>query len=233
MEKLNEHFSPKRNSTFERHLFRALQPEDGECVNKFLSRLRGQAAKCEFGSTEKEVQEIYIKDKLIDSWAPMDLKKRLLEKESDLKSVVEMCQVYQQIKSQTRSMQPSEAVATVQRVSTNDNGKINECGRCGRKGHFGSDNSCPARSARCNRCGIGRHFAMKCKSKKRTFTRDNGFNEGDRKRFKPARVRCIQEEDGDSEGSLREFSCFKIGDDEEDELIECSLGDQILSMFID
>lgn len=34
--KLDEYFSPKRNSTFERHLYRSLATSDGETFNKFL-----------------------------------------------------------------------------------------------------------------------------------------------------------------------------------------------------
>lgn len=44
--KLNEYFSPRRNTTFERHLFRNITPIEGENFNKFLLRLRQQMAKC-------------------------------------------------------------------------------------------------------------------------------------------------------------------------------------------
>lgn len=40
VDKLNSHFSPSQNSTFERHLFRSIQPEKGETFNKFLLRTR-------------------------------------------------------------------------------------------------------------------------------------------------------------------------------------------------
>lgn len=75
VEKLNEYFSPKRNTTFERHLFRNITSIEGENFNKFLLRLRQQVAKCSFGKTKEEIEEISIKDKIIDSWAPLDLKK--------------------------------------------------------------------------------------------------------------------------------------------------------------
>lgn len=46
VEKLSGYFSPKRNSTFERHLFRSLKPGQGESVNRFVLKLRNHAAKC-------------------------------------------------------------------------------------------------------------------------------------------------------------------------------------------
>lgn len=75
VEKLNAFFSPTRNSTFERHLFRNLCPSSGEDFNKFLLRLRHQMSKCDFGSTKNEIENNCLKDKLIDSWAPAELKK--------------------------------------------------------------------------------------------------------------------------------------------------------------
>nr|CAI5854543.1 unnamed protein product [Callosobruchus analis] len=90
VDKLSEYFSPKQNSAFERHVFRNLRPEEGENVNKFLLRTRQQARKCSFGATVQEATEIHIKDKLIDSWAPLELKRKLLEKERSLDEIVEM-----------------------------------------------------------------------------------------------------------------------------------------------
>ena len=80
VDKLSEYFSPKQNSTFERHIFRKLKPEQGENFNKFLLKVRQQAAKCSFGNSAHEATEINIKDKIIDDWASLDLKKQLLEK---------------------------------------------------------------------------------------------------------------------------------------------------------
>nr|CAI5841436.1 unnamed protein product [Callosobruchus analis] len=82
VDKLSEYFSPKRNSAFERHVFRNLRPEEGGNLNKFLLRTRQQARKCSFGATVQEATEIHIKDKLIDSWAPLELKRKLLEKQT-------------------------------------------------------------------------------------------------------------------------------------------------------
>lgn len=81
VQKLSEYFSPKQNSTFERHVFRSLKPGVNENFNTFLLRLRQQASKCSFGNSLEEAISINIKDKLIDDWAPIELKKKILDKE--------------------------------------------------------------------------------------------------------------------------------------------------------
>ncbi|KAH8275069.1 hypothetical protein KR018_005724, partial [Drosophila ironensis] len=62
-------------------------PTEGECFAKFVLRLRNQIRKCDFGTTKAEVEEISLKDKIIDSWAGVNLKKKFLEKEYTLSQV--------------------------------------------------------------------------------------------------------------------------------------------------
>lgn len=81
VKKLTEYFSPKRNSVFQRHIFRFLKPNEGETFNQFLLRIRQQTIKCTFGKDTQEAIDINMIDKIIDYWAPQKLKKKLLEKE--------------------------------------------------------------------------------------------------------------------------------------------------------
>lgn len=130
------------------------------------------------GAPKKEIEEISIKDKLIDSWAPIDLKKRLLEKEHNLSEVIESCQVYEQINKNCRSLLCHAEEDTVNKINTKGYTQLNtsiECGRCGRKGHQSNCLECPAKKAKCNQCSLLGHFAIKCKTKKRRF--DNNYNE--------------------------------------------------------
>lgn len=240
--KLDEYFSPKRNSTFERHLYRCLTPSDGESLNKFLLRLRQQVAKCSFGSTKAEIEEICIKDKIIDGWAPIELKKRLLEKEQSLEDVIEACQVYEQINKQSQSMLTKADEEVVNKISVKkrfpQSSEV-ECFRCGRSGHIGNSMSCPARNAKCNKCSLIGHFAIKCKTKnyKRRFVENEESGNGKRRNMRPTKIRCIQNDEGKGvvDGdALREFDCFKIDDNcESDEIIECRIGGQALLMVID
>lgn len=76
-----------------RHLFRKISSDEGETVGRFILRLRQQLQKCQFGTTKAEIEEICLKDKLIDTWANSELKKKLLEKEQTLSEVINACQL--------------------------------------------------------------------------------------------------------------------------------------------
>lgn len=173
--KLTEHFSPKQNSTFERHMFRNIKSESGESFNTFLIRVRQQANKCSFGNTAQESAEINLKDKIIDTWASLELKKKLLEKERSLNDIIELCQVYEQIGTQSSSMNAqqtgsSSATQAVNKLSFKDRktGMLTEaCNRCGRLAHAKRPQNCPAINRRCTKCERIGHFAIRCQSKVR------------------------------------------------------------------
>jgi len=48
--------------------------------------------KCSFGESKTEIEQICLKDKIIDSWAPIESKKKLLAKEYSLDEIIETCQ---------------------------------------------------------------------------------------------------------------------------------------------
>ncbi|XP_055842044.1 uncharacterized protein K02A2.6-like [Episyrphus balteatus] len=241
--KLNEYFSPRRNSTFERHLFRTIKPEEGESLNKFLIRIRHQAAKCSFGATKQEILDINVKDKLIDVWAPGELRKRLLEKEYSLDNIVEMCQIHEQIKFQTEIMIPSTSASAINKISSTidkNSEKKRECFRCGRTDHLADSKNCPAKNSKCNRCGALGHFARKCQTKiekrKNTFVENSTFK---RRRFEPSKIRFVEEnlncKDLNEQKSLHS-DCFQVTNKEHEdmsEFIDCFIGGVKISMLID
>lgn len=116
VDKLNEHFTPKRNSVFERHVFRNINVIVGENFNQFVLRLRQQMSKCLFGTTKLEIENICLIDKIIDEWAPLCLKRKLLEKEYGLDEIIQLCQVDEQIRKQSQSMEPKESLDIVHKI---------------------------------------------------------------------------------------------------------------------
>lgn len=78
---LNEHFSPKKNTTYERHRFRGLK-QNAETIDVFLTNLKVQANKCEFGGQA----ESNIREQFIEGCEDKGLRRRILEKgdEADL-----------------------------------------------------------------------------------------------------------------------------------------------------
>lgn len=222
--KLNDYFSPKQNSTFERHLFRNLSPLEGESFAKFMIRLRQQMQKCHFGSTKAEIEEICLKDKIMDSWTSLDLKRKLLGKEHTLAEVMEACRVEEEITKQSQSILPKSDNETVGKIAARKPNRDTECGRCGRTGHTDDSSICPARQVKCNKCMRFGHFARKCRtSLKRQLTQPN--NSGAMR--SRAEVRRINEEGSQSEIKPGKEKCLRISsDDENEELIECSIGGQ-------
>ncbi|XP_065368824.1 uncharacterized protein LOC135961255 [Calliphora vicina] len=211
-------FSPERNSNFERQLFRSLKPEEDECLNKCLLRLRGQAAKCQFGETKDEILGTNLKDKLIDTWAPNDLKKRLLEKEFSLSDTIEMCHVYEQINNQSETMKLPNVSVDINRVE-NRNQNI-ECCRCGQRGHTGNSAGCPAKRSKCNKCGFIRHV------KKQKSTYSNIQFVADDKKL----------EIDSMQSKWNEHNCFRVTDslnEHMNEMIECYIGGRKISVLID
>jgi len=69
-------------------MFRSLIPFGDESFAKFVLRLRQQIKRCDFGSTKADIEEICLKDKVIDAWASEDLKRKLLEKEHSLDEIL-------------------------------------------------------------------------------------------------------------------------------------------------
>ena len=57
---LTDHFSPKKNKTFEIYKFRQTQQLDGESVAQFYTRLRQLASTCEFTDPDGEIRSQII-----------------------------------------------------------------------------------------------------------------------------------------------------------------------------
>ncbi|XP_044753909.1 uncharacterized protein K02A2.6-like [Coccinella septempunctata] len=247
VEKLTDYFSPKQNSTFERHIFRNIKPEQNENFSKFVLKIRNQASKCSFGNSAQESNEINIKDKIIDSWAPIDLKKKLLEKERSLDEVLNLCQIHEQIGSQSKAMDladtgPSTSFG-VNKIEPFNNDRGTHCTRCGKRNHSVPSKECPAKNSKCNKCGFVGHYAFLCRTdlqRKRFSSNRNSSHEPQNKRRRASsRVNRIEEEETEMEGTvgIRNFQCFKVSgicpEDQNDDLIECNIGGVPITVLID
>lgn len=232
VEKLNNHFTPKRNSVFERHIFRSINVIEGETFNQFILRLRQQMAKCIFGSTKCEIENICLIDKIIDEWAPLDLKRKLLEKEYDLDEIIQLCQVDEQIKKQSQSMQPTSNLDSVNKINLHKNSRANvtvECGRCGRKDHDDKSLNCPAKNQKCNKCNRFGHFARKCRTNLKRH-----YPSGKQWDVKRKRTDIHNVDNLSNSTDKTEDKCFKISSDHErDETILCHIAGRPISMIID
>ncbi|XP_070550464.1 uncharacterized protein [Ptychodera flava] len=75
---LNNHFVPKANIPFERHMFRQIAQTSDETVDQFVCRLRQRASTCDFAEKEDE----HIRDQLIDKCYSPHIRRKFLEKQN-------------------------------------------------------------------------------------------------------------------------------------------------------
>ena len=78
---LDEHFSPKANIPYEKHIFSDMKQENSESVDQFVIRLTHQAENCNFGSKRTEK----LCDQVMDQCRSSGLRRKLLERGQDPK----------------------------------------------------------------------------------------------------------------------------------------------------
>lgn len=73
IKKLDEYFLPRSSKVFERHIFRLIKQEPQENFDKFILRLRNQAAKCDFKNSEEN-----LIDQITEKCILAELRKKIL-----------------------------------------------------------------------------------------------------------------------------------------------------------
>ena len=49
LKKLSDHFMPKKNVAYERHIFTTRLQKEGETLDQYITDLRSEVSSCEFG----------------------------------------------------------------------------------------------------------------------------------------------------------------------------------------
>lgn len=182
--KLNDHFQPKKNTTYERYELRQLKQETDEKIALFAMRLRKQAERCDFG----EKFDDHVKDQLIEKCLSSRLRRKLLALgDAKLDTVLREAKAFEAVQEQGKALDDKKTdqdkESDVNKIGTRRtdarrtdtrrkpfgpaNLKNVECHRCGFTGHRQFDEKCPAKGKSCNNCGGMDHFSRKCRTKKR------------------------------------------------------------------
>ena len=224
---LNDYFIPKVNSTYQNHLFRSMEQQDGETVAQFVTRLRQVVKDCDYG----EQAENQIRDQVVQRCKSHELRKKLLEKgeKLTLELLLSTAANHERVQSQLENMEGKKDVNFV-RDKQEDKGKEpakRACYRCGKVGHFGRDPECPAKGKTCHKCGGADHFGSQCKTK--TAKPPKPRREEKTKGKKPKKsVRYVgSERDEDDEYA------FTVNSATSPEKIDVTVGGVVVEMLID
>jgi hypothetical protein len=178
---LDAYFTPKTNVPYERSMFRRTEMNEGETVASYVTRLRRLAVTCEFNDDDD-----MIRDQVIEKVKSDRLRKKLLEKGSDLKltDVLTISSTEEAVSTQSQNIVSSSngsSTSTVNRVYAHNQrhrskpkqpkpgGNSNPrpsnadktskvCYRCKSSKHIASSKDCPARGKECRKCHKTGHF---------------------------------------------------------------------------
>lgn len=222
--KLNDHFEPKKNTTYERHELRQLKQEDEEKIAIFAMRLRKQAERCDFG----ENFEDHVKDQLIEKCSSPKLRRKLLALgDANLDTVLREAKAFEAVHEQGKALDDkkidSNKLSEVNRIDTRPKSgpnymKSTVCHRCGYTGHRQFDENCPAKGKKCNKCDGLNHFAKQCRSKKRPR---NVIEKTDRGKSESESKNMVKKEDEPSPKRKAEEVVKFVNTEEDKQYIFC------------
>ena len=185
-EKLQAHFEPKVNVTFETYNFRQLAQEPNESVDKFVTRLREAANRCDFHDKDRE-----IKDQIVQKCLSERLWRKALREDPSLSNLLSAARAMETADAQAKAMESlailkvsQQAKSSKERVdgplrknkeqTGQSEGEQKECFNCGGLWpHSNGRKSCPAWGIECRKCGKKNHYAKKCKSTTKVRKIDN------------------------------------------------------------
>lgn len=165
-----QYFTPKVNITYERYKFNSMVQQDGEKFDDFLTKIKSQGAKCDFGA----VFDSLLRDKIIVGIRSEVVREQLLadDQESTLDRVTQRCRASELASLQLRDLKgESASIHAIKKqnnhprkdpsASRSSKSDTFDCKRCGRK-H--GPKACPAYKKKCVKCNREGHFAEMCRS---------------------------------------------------------------------
>lgn len=172
---------PRKNTIYERYRFFSRNQESGESIDKYVTVLRNMADNCEF----EGLKESLIRDRIVYGVTDTHVKERLLRvPDLTLKKALEISRAAEATQTQLKQMDNHEVNALTRRKGSHSSKPVEtksvsgsdmqiDCKFCGRK-HAKDKMKCPAYGQQCKKCGNRNHFAVKCKTTKKTSRNSSG-----------------------------------------------------------
>ena len=178
------YFEPKSNYRLARFQLREITQAPSESIDSFVTRLKVQAQRCNFGNTEQ--MEDHLVDQIIMGVAHDDIRRKLLNQNPSkltLDSVLEFSRTYEATSSQMHSFGKSISELRNKQYCSRSrsrhrysrgsgktsNNRQDLCKFCG-SGNFHTRDKCPAREDSCNKCRKIGHWGKVCLSTKEYTT---------------------------------------------------------------
>ena len=191
IEILDSYFLPKRNVTYERHVFHKESQKPGEPIDVFVTRLRKLVKTCEYGAMQNDM----IRDQLIDRCHSHRLRCNLLREQNlTLETALSIARSIESADRQADVIEgaagaaPASAPVDVLQAVREDRASRKaprggpappagrstqphqvKCFRCGRSNHRADD--CVAVGRKCFACRRIGHFQNMCPRPRRTADR--------------------------------------------------------------
>ena len=169
--RLEKHYVPQKNVTYERHKFRQRKQGSEESIDDFITALRTLARECKFGQLEDEA----IRDQLVEGTNEMRVQERLLaEKDLKLDKAILIARSVELAKEQVKGLKKNELTSA---TPLNESG-VFQVGKSTRPNRNFSQGKFPFRNehfkgkrefkketmfnSKCTRCGLDSHTSEKC-----------------------------------------------------------------------
>lgn len=185
-EKFEDYCNPRKNVTFERHVFFTRNQREGEKYDTYITDLRNKSSTCEFGT----LCEGLIRDRIVCGIRSDSVRARLLrETDLTLQKCVDICRAAEASEAQLKELSDEKTVHSLNHAKSNTyqqqgarpkttKGKNSkktwkpskptsqqtrkqDCKYCG-KIHQKGPKFCTAFGATCTKCQLKNHFAHMC-----------------------------------------------------------------------
>ena len=206
--------TPKKNVTFERHVFNTRNQEPNESIDSYVTELRKLAKSCEFAQLHNSL----IKDRIVCGIHSAEVKARLLREEDlTLDKALNICRTAELSKTQLQNLVDGKRAGEINIIHKKNGGTVHQHGReykdRGEASYEYESRSSRTEKYDCKNCGL-KHGPMQCGAKGKQCHKCQKFNHYARMclsggKRNPNKINAIKEVD--TSDSEEEFFIETIG----------------------